>query len=127
MQMQEAQPTTAVAEREIVLALWCNSTLGMPLHANHSSQAQEGRGQDNRGMLETMATLELRSLEAWQLDEAQPFYKCALDPARKELDERIVRDLLGLGDDAVTIVARLRTLLAGDPSIHGSKKPELPS
>ena len=78
-------------------------------------------------MLETMATLELRSLEAWQLDEAQPFYKCALDPARKELDERIVRDLLGLGDDAVTIVARLRTLLAGDPSIHGSKKPELPS
>ena len=74
-----------------------------------------------------MATLDLRSLEAWQLDEVQPFYKRDLDPSRKELDERIVRDLLGLGDDAVTIVASLRTLLAGDPSILGSKKPELPS
>ncbi len=71
--------------------------------------------------------LDLRSLEAWQFDEAQPFYKCAIGPARKDLDERIVRDLLGLGDDTVTIVARLRTLLAGDPSIQGSKKPELPS
>ena len=54
-----------------------------------------------------------------------PFYQCATDPARVELDERIVKDLLGLGEDALASVARLRTLLASDPSIHGSKKPEL--
>ncbi len=89
-------------------------------------------------MLETLNTLDVRKLEAWQLDEAQalwrdfsdrkfqPFYQCAVDPARIELDERIVRDLLGLSEDAVAAVARLRTLLASDPSIHGSKKPELP-
>ena len=88
-------------------------------------------------MLETMTTLDVRKLEAWQLDEAQaiwqefsdrqflPFYQCAVDPARIELDERIVRDLLGLGEDATTAVARLRTLLASEPSVHGSKKPEL--
>ena len=127
------------ARRETVLALWCNSTFGLVLHANHSNSAQEGRGQGNKGMLESMTTLDIRKLEAWQLDEAQaiwqefsnrkfmPFYQCATDPARVELDERIVKDLLGLGEDAVSSVARLRTLLARDPSIRGSKKPDLPS
>ena len=81
---------------EIALALWCNSTLGMLLHANHSNSAQEGRGQGNKGMLETLTTFEVRKLESWQLDEAQaiwrdfsdrkfqPFYQCAVDPARIE-------------------------------------------
>ena len=125
--------------RETALALWCNSTFGLLLHANHSNSAQEGRGQGNKGMLESMTTLDVRKLEAWQLDEAQaiwqefsnrkfmPFYQCAVDTVRIELDERIVRDVLGLGEDAVASVARLRTLLAGDPSIHGSKEPELSS
>ena len=48
-----------------------------------------------------------------------PFYQCATDPAGVELDERIAKDLLGLGEDAVASVARLRTLLAVDPSIRG--------
>ena len=90
-------------------------------------------------MLETLATLDVRKLEAWQLDETQalwrdfsdrkfqPFHRCAVDPVRIELDERMVRDLLGLGEDAVASVARSRTLLASDPSIHGSKKPALPT
>ncbi len=127
------------ARRETALALWCNSTFGLLLHANHSNSAQEGRGQGNKGMLESMTTLDIGKLEAWQLDEAQaiwqdlsnrkflPFYQCATDPARVELDRRIVKDLLGLGEEAVASVARLRSLLAGDPSIHGSKKPELSS
>ena len=123
---------------EIALALWCNSTLGMLLHADHSNSAQEGRGQGNKGMVESLITLDIQQLKAWQIEEAlamwqdfkgrkfQPFYQCAVDPVRIQLDERIVRGLLGLGEDAVASVARLRTSLAGDPSIHGSKKPELP-
>ena len=90
-------------------------------------------------MLESMTTLDVRKLQPWQLEEAeavwrdfkerkfQPFYKCAVDPARIELDERLVRGVLGLGEDAVASVARLRLLLASEPSIHGSKKPALPS
>ena len=124
---------------EIALALWCNSTLGMLLHADHSNSAQEGRGQGNKGMLENLTTLDVRKLKAWQLDEAlaiwqdfrdrkfQSFHQCAVDPVRIELDERVVRDLLGLGEATVAAVAKLRTLLASDPSIHGSKKPELPT
>ena len=74
------------------------------------------------------------SLQPWQLEESgkllwrdfrgrsfESFHKCAVDENRIELDERLVRDVLGLGEDAVASVARLRTLLASEPSIHGSK------
>ena len=83
-------------------------------------------------MLETLVTLDVRKLDTWQLEEAQAiwqdfsdrkfqsFHQCSVDPVRIALDERIVRDLLGLGEDAVAAVARLRTLLASEPSIHGS-------
>lgn len=127
------------SRREIALALWCNSSLGMLLHANHSSRTQRGRGIGNKAMLESLTTLDVRKLETWQLEEAQviwrdftnrkfqSFHSCAVDPARLELDERVVRDLLNLGDDAVAAVANLRTLLASEPSIHGSKNPKLAS
>ena len=138
LNVEEADPLVK-SRREIALALWCNSSLGMLLHGNHANRAQRGRGTGNKGMLETLATLDVRRLESWQLDEAQAiwrdfrnrkfqsFHRCAVDPVRIELDERVARDLLGLSEDAVTTVARLRTLLASDPSIHGSKKPELTS
>ncbi len=92
----------------------------------------------NKGMLEKLPTLDLHELAPWQLEEAQniwrgfelrkfeSFHRCAVDPVRIELDERVVRDMLGLGEDAVEAVARLRTLLASDPSVHGSKAAALP-
>ena len=125
------------ARCEVALALWFNSTLGLILHANGSNRSQDGRGQGSKGMLESMSTLDVRKLRPWQLDAAQAiwrdfsdrkfesFHLCAVDPVRIELDRRIVQDLLGLGEDAVAAVARLRQLLATDPSIHGAKKPEL--
>ena len=127
------------SRREVALMLWCNSTLGMILHANHSNRAQDGRGTGSKGMLETLATLDVRKLAAWQLDGAhaiwrdfrdvkfQPFHHCAVDPARAELDQRVVVDMLGLDYDALAAVARLRGLLAAEPSIHGNKKPEMPA
>ena len=133
----ERDPTIR-ARREIALLIWCNSTLGMLLQANQANIAQQGRGLGNKGMLETLMTLDVRALQPWQLEEAQllwrdfrgrgfeSFHKCAVDENRIELDERLVRDVLGLGEDAVASVARLRTFLASEPSIHGSKPPELP-
>ena len=124
--------------RELGLTLWCNSTIGILMQANHANSVQQGRGIGNRGMLETLVTLDVRQLQPWQLDEAEAiwrdfihrefksFHECAIDPVRIGLDERMVRDMLGLDDDAVAAVARLRTLLATDPSIHGSKPPAVP-
>ena len=125
------------SHQETALGLWCNSTFGLMLHSNHANRTQDGRGRGNKGMLETMSTLDVRDLRPWQLDAAQAiwrdfsdqkfesFHHCAVDPARIELDRCIVQDLLGLGEDAVAAVARLRQLLASDPSIHGTKKPQL--
>lgn len=124
------------SKREIALALWCNSTLGMLSHADHSNRAQDGRGTGNKAMLELLATLDVRELAPWQLDAAQviwndfrqrkfqPFHQCAVDRTRIELDQRVVRDLLGLGNDAQAAVTRLRGLLATEPSIYGSKRAE---
>ena len=137
LQVHEDEPIVR-SQMETALALWCNSTLGILIQANTANSIQQGRGIGSKGMLETLTTLDVRKLEAWQLEEAQEiwrdfrdrkflsFHQCAVDPARIELDQRIVRDLLGLGEDAVAAVARLRSLLAADPSIHGSKKPALP-
>ncbi len=129
---------TTCSHREIVVALWCNSTLGLLLHAHNANAAQHGRGIGRKGMLEKLPTLDVRQLQDWQLDEAQAiwrdfqdrsfesFHRCAVDPARIELDDRIIRELLGLPGELQDTVVRLRELLATDPSIHGSKQPELP-
>ena len=50
-----------------------------------------------------------------------PFKRPAVtDGVIIEMDQPVVRDLLGLGEDAFASVARLRTLMAGEPSIHVS-------
>jgi len=133
---------TSVAEvtrQEIACALWANTTLGLLLHADHANQAAQGRGTGNKAMLENLPLLDVRDLETWQLEAAEAiwrdfsscefesFHRCAVDPVRIELDRRVVRDMLGLDSDAEITISRLRVLLASEPSIHGSKKPEIPS
>jgi hypothetical protein len=44
-----------------------------------------------------------------------------------ELDQRVVRDMLGLDSRAEATIERLRLLLASEPSIHGAKRAELPA
>ena len=73
-----------------------------------------------------MTTALSRSRQKSPLDELVPDGLGDLSDEQTAIP-RIARDLLGLGEDALASVARLRTLLASDPSIHGSKKPELSS
>ncbi len=127
------------SRRESTLALWLNSTFGMLCHANHANRSQAGRGLGSRTMLSTLPTLDVRQLDDWQLDAAEevfhefretqfePFYRCAVDPNRIRLDERLVRDVLGLDDEAIKSITRVRSLLASEPSIYGSKEPTLAS
>jgi hypothetical protein len=117
------------------LALWLNSSLGLLIHANHSNRSQLGRGLGDRTMLLSMPVLDIRQLADWQLDAAEtvfrdfrdvqfePFYRCNVDEHRIELDERLVREVLGLPSEAVDAVARIRSLLAREPSIYGNKQP----
>jgi len=126
------------SRREIACALWANTTLGLLLHADHANQAMQGRGTGNKAMLQDLTVLDVRVLDTWQLEAAEAiwrelanrefesFHRCAMDRARIELDSRVVRDMLGLDGDAEMTIGRLRVLLASEPSIHGSKPPELP-
>lgn len=126
------------ALQDVTLALWCNSSLGMLLQANHANAVQHGRGIGNKGMLETLPRLDVRQLQPWQLDDAQAiwrdfqdrtlesFHQCAVDATRIELDQRTITDLLALPTEAQESASRLRALLAAHPSIHGGKQPEQP-
>jgi hypothetical protein len=129
----------AGTKKEIACVLWANSTFGLLLHANHANQAMQGRGTGSKGMLEGLPFLNIHQLESWQLDAAEniwrdfkdrefeSFHKCAVDPVRIELDNRVIREMLGLDDKAANTLEYIRLLLASEPSIHGAKKPELPS
>ena len=123
---------------ESALSIWFNSSFGLLLHANHAIRSQPGRGLGSLTLLRSLPTLDVRRLSDWQLEAAedvflemrdvefQPFYMCAVDTGRINLDERLVREVLGLGDDAVDVVAHIRELLAHEPSIHGNKQPAIP-
>lgn len=131
-------PRNSRKQAEAALLLWMNSSLGMLCHANHSNPSQLGRGQCPVTLLRTMPTLDVRQLSEWQLTaagkvyddmrqtELKPFYKCAVDQARIELDNRLVSEVLGLGEDALESAQAIRELLAREPSIHGGKNPALP-
>ncbi|HZA21599.1 MAG TPA: hypothetical protein VFA32_03195, partial [Dehalococcoidia bacterium] len=134
-------PATDDAEqtrREMACALWANSTPGLLLHADHANRAQQGRGTGSKAMLEALPILDMLALDEWQLEAAEAiwrsftdrefesFHRCAIDPARIALDRLVVRDMLGLDSNAEMTVRRLRELLVVEPSIHGSKQPELP-
>ncbi len=132
------QNTGDDARRLLPLAIWLNSTLGMFCHALHSNRSQTGRGLGNRTMLRTLPTLDASRLSDWQIDAAEnmfrdfrdvqfePFYRCDVDSNRVRLDERLVRDVLGCSTEAVEAVARIRSLIANEPSIYGNKQPALP-
>ena len=121
--------------REIAASLWLNSTFGLLFHASYSVRSQLGRSTAGRTTLRSLPTLDVRQLQDWQLDAAEsvfrdirdvrfrPFYMCVVDENRINLDERLVREVLGLGDAAVKAVARIRMLLAQEPSIYGNNQP----
>ena len=124
---------------ECALALWFNTTLGLVCHANHANRSQLGRGRGNKTMLRTLPVLDVRTFEEWQLDAARnlfaelkgfefkPFYACAIDAPRIELDERFLKEVMGADDRSVESLEAVRFNLAQEPSICGTKKPWLPT
>lgn len=120
---------------EIVWTLWCNTTLGLFCHWGHSSKQQPGRGMISQLTLYTLSTLDVRSLSADALANADqifdemkhkqmlPFNEADRDAVRHELDRRFLTDVLGItSDDVHAAVHRLREKLCAEPSIHGGKK-----
>ena len=124
-------------EREYAFALWCNSTLGLLLHWWVANKTQSGRGTTTVTGIPNIPTLDVRTLTDEQVASAKaafealrerrflPFDQIDEDPARAELDRRLLVDVLGLPatlcepDGPIDL---LRRKLAREPQIHGGKK-----
>ena len=124
-------------EQEYTFALWCNSTLGLLLHWWTSNKTQSGRGTTTVTSIPNIPTLDTRTLSAEQHAAAReafyamrdlrflPFDQIDEDPARAELDRRLLIDVLGLPSSLCEPdgpIDLLRRKLAAEPQIHGGKK-----
>ena len=124
-------------EREYAFALWCNSTLGLLLHWWVANKTQSGRGTTTVTGIPNIPTLDVRTLTDEQVASAKaafealrerrflPFDQIDEDPARAELDRRLLVDVLGLPETLCEPdgpIDLLRRKLAHEPQIHGGKK-----
>ncbi len=122
---------------EFAFALWSNSTFGLLCHWWMSNKSQAGRGTSTITSVPTFSTLDLRVLtrtqhkaakeafEAMTEERFLPFDQINEDPARAELDRRLIVDVLGLSVDLCETggaMERLRAKLAAEPQIHSNKR-----
>ena len=127
----------ADADHEYSFALWCNSTLGLLLHWWVANKTQSGRGRTSVTTIPDVPTLDLRTLtddqhaaareafEAMRNHRFLPFDQIDEDPARAELDRRLLVDILGLPASLCEPsgpIDLLRRKLAREPQIHGGKQ-----
>ena len=134
-----AWPSVILEKREIeyAFALWCNSTLGLVLHWWVANKTQSGRGTTTVTGILNIPTLDLRTLTGEQVTAAKavfrdlrerrflPFDQIDEDPARAELDRRLLVDVLGLPETLCEPhgpMDLLRRKLAREPQIHGGKQ-----
>ena len=121
--------------QEIAHTLWGNTTLGIICYWHHSSRQQSGRGSMPITAIRTMPTLDVRKLTRTQLQAAErifadmravsflPANESYRDPARRELDERVLTEILTLPPAlAAEPLTLLRQKWCSEPSVHGGKK-----
>ena len=124
-------------EREYAFALWCNSTLGLLMHWWVTNKTQSGRGTTTVTGIPNVPTLDVQTLTHEQIAAAKaafkelrerrflPFDQIDEDPARAELDRRLLVDVLHLPEmlcEPGGPMDLLRRKLAREPQIHGGKR-----
>ena len=119
---------------EIAYTLWCNSTLGLLCYWWHSSRQQAGRGSMPITAIRSMPTLDVTRLTQAQLNMAEkifedmksaqflPANEAYRDNSRKELDHRVLIDMLGLPPSVLEPLDLLRLKWCSEPSVHGGKR-----
>ena len=119
---------------EVAHTLWCNTTLGLLCYWWHSSRQQTGRGSMPITAIRSMPTLDVTKLTQAQLDTAGeifedmksaqflPANEAFRDSTRKELDYRVLIDMLGLPESVLEPLDLLRLKWCSEPSVHGGKK-----
>ena len=126
--------------QEIAHTLWSNTTLGIICYWHHSSRQQSGRGSMPITAIRTMPTLDIRQLTDAQLAAANlifadmraapflPANEAYQDPTRRELDTRVLTEILELpAEIAADPLTLLRPKWCSEPSVHAAKKTAPPS
>ncbi len=131
-----AWPNVKFEERshEIAYTLWGNTTLGLLCYWWHSSRQQAGRGSMPITAMRSLPTLDVTKLSPAQLAKAEeifedmrdsqflPANEAYRDNTRKELDHRVLIDMLGLPESILEPLNLLRLKWCSEPSVHGGKK-----
>ena len=120
--------------QEIVYTIWGNTTLGLLCYWWHSGRQQAGRGSIPVTAMRSMPTLDVTKLSPAQLAKAEeifedmrdsqflPANEAYRDNTRKELDHRVLIDMLGLPESILEPLDLLRLKWCSEPSVHGGKK-----
>ena len=115
------------AGKNEALCLWLNSTFGLLLRVMHGNRPYLGRSRVPHELARTMPVLDVDRLSEDQLAaaatvyadlkhrELQGFSALATDPVRRELNERLCREVLGIDPE---IVAGVTRELAREPTLH---------
>ena len=131
-----AWPNVKFDERshEIAYTLWANTTLGLLCYWWHSSRQQAGRGSMPITAIRSMPALDVTKLSPMQLAMAEeifedmrdsqflPANEAYRDNTRKELDHRVLIDMLGLPESILEPLDLFRLKWCSEPSVHGGKK-----
>ena len=119
---------------EIAHTLWGNSTLGLLCYWWHSSRQQAGRGSMPITAIRSMPTLDVTKLTSVQLERAEqifddmrdaqflPANEAYHDNSRKELDYRVLVEMLELPESVIEPLDLLRLKWCSEPSVHGGKR-----
>ncbi len=121
-------------DREPLYTLWGNSTLGVFLYWWRSSKQQSGRGIMPRLQAASMPVLNVEAMSSVQVGQANaifedmkdrqmlPFNEAHRDEVRKELDYRLLVDVLNVPSTLIPSLDAFREKLCAEPSIHGGKQ-----
>ena len=120
-------------ETEKAACVWLNGTLGLISYWINSNRAQGARGGTTVTAIPYLPILDFSKLSSEQIKAAVQIYddlrrKALLpaneawrDPVRQELDRRLLTEVLGMDDEAVSQLAILRNQWCREPTVTGTK------
>lgn len=121
------------SDSEKALALWLNSTPGLICLWYQANQTQNGIGFLSNIQLRELPVINAKKLAAAQikamnrifddLDERKmlPASEAWQDPARMELDRRLLKEALGADDETLNALNKLRTKWCLEPTVQARK------
>ena len=123
----------ASTELEKALCVWLNSTLGMAIYWLYADRGQDGRGGTSVTAIPHIPALDVTKLSSQQIDalvtiyeelknkDLKPANEAWRDDVRKELDRRLLKEVLGLDDTAVENLDILRRQWCKEPTVTAAK------